>query len=90
MRPLAFLSVFALPPRGDNCRNGVRKHPHLTVGRGPVPRRAAIAEKIETGRSLLPLPFSVGRGPVPRRAAIAEKTEIILVRKNSQNGDWGH
>ena len=71
------------------ARNGFRKHPHFTVGRGPVPRRAAIAAEIETGRSLLPMLLTVGRGPVPRRAATAAKTEIIPFRKNSQNGVWG-
>ena len=29
MRSLAFLSVFTLPPRRDNYRNGVMKHPQL-------------------------------------------------------------
>ena len=63
--------------RGTGPRATVSRTASLTVGRGPVPRHAALIGRSRgTGpRATVSgtAPFTVGRGPVPRHATIAGK-----------------
>ena len=80
-------TTVSVPHRAANAgdrppRYGMRGRLRFTVGRGPVPRRAAIAGETRSDARVASegprapvsraAPFTVGRGPVPRHVSVRE------------------
>ena len=83
-------------PRAPALR---KKTARVTVGRGPVPRRASVGREMplvgvrflrgSNARGENNVPITVGRGPVPRHASVGRKTALVGVRFSRESGARG-
>ena len=64
----------------EGPRAPVKKTPLLYVGRGPVPRHAAIAEDRPPRYGKKTVPFTVGRGPSQVSTRAGERVSLAIVR----------